>query len=314
MDFQTYLIAFIIIIAALAFIIFIIRQADKSQRYFPSCKICGKETTRTGNTTNMILTGIRNPEEFNNKYGMMCAEHAGEITKRIIEQKQLSEEDLRKANKGAIKLICSQLELDLSPNIKAEDIILSTVISINEKGDSSVEFLSFRENIDYHEYVRLALWYYLHMWWNFDRSSPDDSLAANMLRTNMEVLLDGGLNKDTNVLNKTKIDDVVRFTDHTLLEKENIYKIKDILFISRKDPNKRGDSMKFPPKMYTQFMVFSVFLLIQKVVELINPKDVILLNSALRYINNRMDQIVDFFDFNKAFRIPDEAYFNSLSK
>ena len=198
MDLQAYLIVVIIIVAALTFIIFTIRKADKGQRHFPSCKICGGETTRTGNTTNMILAGIRNPEEFNAKYGMMCAKHAGEVTKRLIDEKQLSEEDLKKAHKKAIKLICSQLGLDLTPNMKEEDVVLSTVVSINENGDSSVEFVSFQENINPHEYIRLVLWYYLHMWWIFDRTSQDDSLAANMLRASMQALLDKGLNKNKN--------------------------------------------------------------------------------------------------------------------
>lgn len=313
MGFLIYLIAFIIIIAWFVFIFFLMQKTG-GQKYFPKCKICGKETTRTGNTTNMILAGIRKPEEFNDKYGMMCSEHASEVTKRIIEEKHISDEDLRKAYKEAIKLICSQLGLTISPNIKDEDIALSTIVSINENGDSSVEFISFKENTNLHEYVRLVLWYYLHMWWIFDRNSSEGKFAANMLRTSMQVLLDAGLDRNANVLRIVNIDDVVRFTDHSLEGECNIYKIEDTLFISRIDPLKRGDSMKLPSKIYTQYMAFSVHLLIQKVIELLPTNDILLLNSALRGVNNKMDAITDFSDFNEAFKIPDEAYFNSLSK
>lgn len=41
--------------------------------YFPACKKCGKETSRTGNITNMILSRIKDLDEFNQRYGMIWA-------------------------------------------------------------------------------------------------------------------------------------------------------------------------------------------------------------------------------------------------
>lgn len=72
---------------------------------FPTCKICGRETTKAGNLINMVLMGINDPVLFNNDYGMMCAEHAGELTERIISEKGLSASDFAKANKRATELM-----------------------------------------------------------------------------------------------------------------------------------------------------------------------------------------------------------------
>ena len=64
---------------------------------FPTCKLCGKETSKTGNLTNMQLLGIGDPVGFNEEYGMMCADHAAELTKRIVSELGLSDSDLEKA-------------------------------------------------------------------------------------------------------------------------------------------------------------------------------------------------------------------------
>ena len=69
---------------------------------FPYCKICGKETSKAGNITNMILSGIDNPNEFNDFYGMLCADHAAELTSKIAKSKNLSTSDVQEANQLAM--------------------------------------------------------------------------------------------------------------------------------------------------------------------------------------------------------------------
>lgn len=64
---------------------------------FPNCKICNSETSLTGNLTNMELTGINDSNEFNTKYGMMCSNHAQQLTKQLMQEKGLTEVDFRKA-------------------------------------------------------------------------------------------------------------------------------------------------------------------------------------------------------------------------
>lgn len=76
---------------------------------FPTCKKCTKQTSKSGNYTNMFLSGISNPEEFDNYYGMMCADHASEITQKIIQEKNLTEIDLANAHKKALKLMDEEL-------------------------------------------------------------------------------------------------------------------------------------------------------------------------------------------------------------
>jgi hypothetical protein len=77
--------------------------------YFPACKKCGKETSRTGNITNMILLGIEDPQEFNQRYGMMCERHAAEITERMAKERNLTPGDIAKANIKALKVMAQEL-------------------------------------------------------------------------------------------------------------------------------------------------------------------------------------------------------------
>jgi hypothetical protein len=79
---------------------------------FPTCRLCDKETSLTGNLTNMALSGIDEPDEFNNKYGMMCSNHAGQITKQIMEDKGLTEADFHKAHERAKEIMQRKLYFD----------------------------------------------------------------------------------------------------------------------------------------------------------------------------------------------------------
>lgn len=79
---------------------------------FPTCKLCDKETSLTGNLTNMALSGVEDPSEFNSKYGMMCSSHAGQITKQIMEDKGLTDTDFSNAHDKAKRLIQQKLFLD----------------------------------------------------------------------------------------------------------------------------------------------------------------------------------------------------------
>ena len=86
-----------------------IQQDRSGKAYFPTCKKCGKETSRAGNITNMILSGIINPDEFNQHYGMMCAQHTVEITEKITQERNLTPDDIAKANMKALQVIAQEL-------------------------------------------------------------------------------------------------------------------------------------------------------------------------------------------------------------
>lgn len=68
---------------------------------FPICRRCSKKTSKAGNYTNMYLSGIRDPKKFDKKYGMMCGDHASEVTEEIMAEKNLSMRDWEKANRKA---------------------------------------------------------------------------------------------------------------------------------------------------------------------------------------------------------------------
>ncbi len=76
---------------------------------FPTCKRCSKATSKSGNYTNMYLSGILDPEEFSNRYGMMCAEHAGDVTRAIMEEEKLTMEDVARANINARRAMDEEL-------------------------------------------------------------------------------------------------------------------------------------------------------------------------------------------------------------
>jgi hypothetical protein len=53
----------------------------------------------------MYLSGILDPEEFDKKYGMMCGDHAAEVSRIIMEEKNLSMRKLAKANRKVLKAL-----------------------------------------------------------------------------------------------------------------------------------------------------------------------------------------------------------------
>lgn len=62
-----------------------------------TCHICGKELSKVGNYTNMILSDITDPKEFDESYGLKCAEHSSELTELLVSENKISEEDFEKA-------------------------------------------------------------------------------------------------------------------------------------------------------------------------------------------------------------------------
>lgn len=70
--------------------------------WWKKCKICGQEVSMVGNLTNMILIKIVDPKEFYTRFGMMCAEHAGEITNKIAEEKGFNDQEVMRAIQEAM--------------------------------------------------------------------------------------------------------------------------------------------------------------------------------------------------------------------
>ena len=77
---------------------------------FPACRLCGKETSKMGNLTNMVLAGIDDPVRFDDEYGMMCAEHAGQLTEKIVSERGLSESELKNAVAKATEIMRMDLQ------------------------------------------------------------------------------------------------------------------------------------------------------------------------------------------------------------
>lgn len=57
----------------------------------------------------MILSKIPNPDEFNHRYGMMCPQHAAEITEKIAQERNLTEDDIKKVMRKVTQLMEQEL-------------------------------------------------------------------------------------------------------------------------------------------------------------------------------------------------------------
>jgi len=57
----------------------------------------------------MYLAGIRDPKVFDKQYGMMCGDHAAEVTKMIIREKNLTQEDFADSHMKTLRLLDEEL-------------------------------------------------------------------------------------------------------------------------------------------------------------------------------------------------------------
>ncbi|MBM4241884.1 MAG: hypothetical protein FJ150_09540 [Euryarchaeota archaeon] len=82
--------------------------------WWKKCKKCGQKVSMVGNLTNMILVKIVDPEEFYKRFGMMCTEHADEITKKLAKEKGFNDQEVMRA--------MQEVELYDGETVKVEDL------------------------------------------------------------------------------------------------------------------------------------------------------------------------------------------------
>lgn len=78
---------------------------------FPYCKKCGGVPSKIGNYTNMEIIKIKNPWKFDRKYGLMCAEHAGELTESFKNSLNLNCEDIKQFTEKAMLQIMEEISV-----------------------------------------------------------------------------------------------------------------------------------------------------------------------------------------------------------
>jgi hypothetical protein len=120
------------------------------------------------------------------------------------------------------------------------------------------------------EHAQLFLNYYLRTLINL-KSSP----AANILRTNFEKVFLEGFKKNSNILKSADIDDVV-LIQATPLRNAREY----VATITLVDAHLRSCYIKLPQNGYEQDMVFSVFVMLQNLVEILDEFHIELLLEA----------------------------------
>jgi hypothetical protein len=86
------------------------KSPQASAQVYPKCSMCSRETSMTGNLTNMYALGMGHaPDRFHREYGMMCADHASELTGRFLEEAKVSEADVERGRALAIDFMMKKL-------------------------------------------------------------------------------------------------------------------------------------------------------------------------------------------------------------
>lgn len=125
------------------------------------------------------------------------------------------------------------------------------------------------------EHTQLFLNYYLRTLINL-KSGP----ASHVLRTNFEKVFLEGFKRNSNILNLADIEDVVSIQKSPLKNAREY-----VATITVADAHHRSCYIKLPAKGYEQDMVFSVFVLLQNLVEILDEFHIdVLLEAGLRLI------------------------------
>lgn len=120
------------------------------------------------------------------------------------------------------------------------------------------------------EYIQLLLNYYIRM-----VNDLKDGPASDALRTTFENVFLGGFEKKSNILQLANIDDVVE------IQKYSPKKAREyITTIIVAGDNLRSCYVKLAPNGYEQDMVFSVFVLLQNLVDVLDDYHIDILHEA----------------------------------
>lgn len=195
--------------------------------------------------------------------------------------------------------------LGLEPNLIK---LISTRIVTDEEHQYFISFSKHHPQLKLPEFVRLILHYYAKILFNFDPSDPEMSQSAFMLKNMIRMVLNEGIQKDSNILQSADIDDVV-----TMVSSAPANKPREIVAtLFSRDTVQRHITTDIPKNVYAQHMVFSVITLIQAAVSGIDQDCIDVLNRSLSDMNDAYDSGESYSDIQNLSSIPTKAYMSAI--
>ena len=193
--------------------------------------------------------------------------------------------------------------------------LLSAHIITDEDHRYFISFSKYHPQLQLAEFIRLVLYYYAKILFNFDPADPQMSAAALLLKKTIQSLLDKGIHKDSNILKDANIDDVVMMVSSPqwFLPRNKPREIVATLFFV--DTTKEQLILTDIPKnVYIQHLVFSVMVLLQAVLEKLDQECIDVLNRSLSNMNKHYDSGESYSDIQNLATIPTIAYWSSIPK
>ena len=195
--------------------------------------------------------------------------------------------------------------LGLEPNLIK---LISARIVTDEDHRYFISFSKHHPQLQLPEFVRLILHYYAKILFNFDPSDPEMSQSAFMLKNMIRMVLNEGIQKDSNILQSADIDYVV-----TMVSSAPANKPREIVAtLFSRDTVQRQITTDIPKNVYAQHMVFSVITLIQAAVSGIDQDCIDVLNRSLSDMNDAYDSGESYSDMQNLSSIPTKAYMSAI--
>ena len=194
--------------------------------------------------------------------------------------------------------------LGLEPNLTK---LLSADIIADEDHRYFVSFHKHHPDLQLPEYARILLHYYAKMLFNLDPLDADAAVAGHHLVDGMEMVLGEGVSKDSNILRAADIDDVAAIVQSP--PKNTPRRIIATLYFV--NVTMRHITTDIPSNIYLQQTVFSVFVLLQRVLDEIDEETATILEAALRKATDAY-QTGSYSELQELSTVPNTAYLNAV--
>ena len=195
--------------------------------------------------------------------------------------------------------------LRLEPNLIK---LLSARIVADEDFRYFTLFSQHHPQLKTPEYVRINLHYYAKVLFNFGAANGDAALSAVVLKDMVQMILNKGIAKDSNLLHYADIDDVV-----TIVSSPPVNIPREIganLFFV--DSTQRHITTDVPRNLYAQHMVFSVPVLLQATLDILDEYYIDVLYWSLSAMNEAYDSGQDYSNLQNLSTIPTNAFLSTL--
>jgi hypothetical protein len=273
---------------------------------YPVCKRCSRPTTKAGNYTNMALSGILDPMKFDQRYGMMCGDHASELSRQIMRERKLTKEDWVEANMRALEIMAGELpnrgNLKQGPFAMIE--LIKGEISFDEEDNANIFIERLHEWVQDLEYANLVLYYYAKVLFNLDPDQAVSVAAYEFLFNATEAIADANLDISSDILHIADIDDVIKMVSSPV-NKKHCYAAT--LHMILDNPAERHIVTSLPAHFYVQHMTFTVPILVQGVLDKVGKDKMHIMQKALKDMNRQYKQGANYRELKYLHAVPMRA-------